>query len=74
MFYSAPPEGGVQINLATTSRAPVTARLVSASPGFPEGVAPGPRPATLMARPGLTSAREELFDSDATLVAVSATR
>jgi Peptidase family M28 len=74
ILYSGPPEGGVEIELATASRAPVTARAMSARGGFPEGVTPGPRPATLMAKPGLSSPRDELYDSDATLVAVSATR
>jgi hypothetical protein len=74
MLYSSPPQDGVEVELTTTSRAPVTVRVVSVRAGFPESVSPGPRPAGIMAKPGLTPPREELLDSDATLVAAASTR
>lgn len=70
----APPAEGITLRV-TISRAPLTVQALSRRPGFPAGIAgPGPRPAGLMARPGMMPPWDELLESDGTIVARSARR
>ncbi len=75
-FY-APPAAGVALVMGTASPAPLTVRAVSRRSGFPVGATPAvsaQRPPELMAKPGMMPPWDALLESDATLVARSATR
>lgn len=69
--FHAPPEAGIEVDLTTSSPEPITVRVVSQRPGFPDKASPQPglRPPGLMAKPGMMPPWDELLESDMTLVA-----
>ena len=74
-FY-APPAAGVEVEITTASRAPISVQVVSQRAGFPADVtpAPGPRPPEAMPKPGMMPPWDDLLESDMTIAARSAAR
>ncbi|APR79554.1 Peptidase, M20/M25/M40 family protein [Minicystis rosea] len=73
-FY-APPANGVDVELRRLDKGPVTLRVVSQRPGFPDAASPHPgaRPPGFMAKPGMMPPWDDLLESDMTLVAKTST-
>jgi hypothetical protein len=73
--FHAPPPEGLTLRVTLGGEGPLTVRVLSRRPGFPAGLTgPGPRPAGVMARPGMMPPWDELLESDGTVVGRSASR
>jgi hypothetical protein len=66
-YYSAPPSEGFALSLETD--ASITLTIATQRPGFPRvlGDPLGPRPETLMAKPGMLPPWDEMQESDMTV-------